>query len=49
MGTGKPPVVALVLMQVLRQCGDNFSRENILRQAENLFKDRPARSWCRLL
>ena len=28
--------VALVLMQVLRQCGDNLSRDNILRQAENL-------------
>ena len=28
--------VALALMQVLKQCGDNLSRENIMRQAENL-------------
>lgn len=28
--------VALVLMQVLKQCGDDLSRENIMRQAENL-------------
>jgi branched-chain amino acid transport system substrate-binding protein len=28
--------VALVLMQVLEQCGGNLSRENIVRQAENL-------------
>jgi branched-chain amino acid transport system substrate-binding protein len=28
--------VALVLMQVLKQCGDSLSRENIMRQAESL-------------
>jgi branched-chain amino acid transport system substrate-binding protein len=28
--------VAEMLIQVLRQCGDNLSRENIMRQAANL-------------
>jgi branched-chain amino acid transport system substrate-binding protein len=34
--------VSLVMLQVLKQCGDDFSRENIMRQAANLkdFDDR---------
>src|SRR3954470_510069 len=28
--------ISLTMLQVLKQCGDDFSRENVMRQAENL-------------
>jgi branched-chain amino acid transport system substrate-binding protein len=28
--------ISLTMLQVLKQCGDDFSRENVMKQAENL-------------
>ena len=39
--------VSQTMLQVLKQCGDDFSRENIMKQATNLQDCRRSRRCCR--